>query len=657
MRNQEQHVVNAKDWLLTNGLGAYAMGSTSDICWKSEHFFLVAPARPPLQRVSFVREVFEQIFFDGKWQSLRRTFRAQQAVSILRYETTNGIPTFTYSLENFFLIKRVWMAENFHGTFVRYELVGEARAVRLRLTPLVEMRDCLAATALTEAYHVRAKANMVQVYADPNDKPFRLETDPKAKLISVNAWRTIELYDEGTKNVNRHEIYLPNAFEFAFEPGMAITLFLAYEGPEAWDGEEAYKAECERQRRLTADALNTNLPPELRAISRAASHFIISRPTTSSLESWTILAGYPHFSDHGREAMIALPGLLFTASRMDLAKEVFSIFLKHANQGLIPNYFSHRPDSPNYESLDATLWMFSAIYEYWRTSGDDEFVAENYSALLDVLHCHLAGTTPGLKYDAVNGMLYQTDLACPMTWMNGRVGSWLATPRNGRAIEVQALWYNALMGMVEISRLLNKQAGEKKCSELAELAGKALQENFWCAETNYAYDCLYGPAPMNAKRTNLNLNSFVADDTLRPNAVIATGLPFTAFNTAQIWAVVDLAMEKFVTPLGLRTLPTDHPGYYGQCVGSARQIATALHNGSVYPWLIVPFVRSYLRAYPNGAPLLQIFMPLFERREHPCEGLIAQRYDGDAPHQSRGVPAFAASTGAVLQAYQLIRNG
>lgn len=657
MRNQEQHVINAKDWLLTNGLGCYALGSTSDICWKSEHFYLVAPARPPLQRVSFVREVFEQIFFDGKWQSLRRTFRAQQAVSILRYESTSGIPTYTYSLEKFFLIKRVWMAENFHGTFVRYEIVGEARAVRLRLTPLVEMRDCLAATALTESYHMRTKGSNVQVYADLNDKPFRLETDPNGKLISVNAWRTLELFEESTKNVNRHEVYLPCAFEFAFEPGTAVTLLMAYEGPESWQGEEAYKAECEHQRRRTAEALNTNLPPELRAMARATRHFIISRPTTFSLESWTILAGYPEFTDQGRAAMKALPGLLLCTGKFDLAKQVFNIFLKHANQGLIPNFFSPRPESPNYESMDATLWLFVALYEYWRASGDDEFVAESYSTLLDLLHCHLSGTTPGIKYDAVNGMLYQTDITCPMTWMNSRAGSWLATPRNGRAIEVQALWYNALMVMVEISRLLDKKAGEKKCSELAELAGKTLRENFWCEEANYIFDGLYDPPLANSKRTNLNLNTFAADDTLRPNALLATGLPFTAFNPAQIWAVVDLAMEKFVTPLGLRTLPTDHPGYYGQCVGSARQIATSLHNGTVHPWLIVPFVRSYLRAYPNAAPLLQVFLPLFERREHPCEGLIAQMYDGDAPHHARGAPAYAASTGAVLQAYQLIQNG
>ncbi len=657
MPNLEQHVTTAKDWLLTNGLGAYAMGSTSDFCWKSEHHYLVAPVRPPLTRATFVREVFEQVFCDGKWQSLRRTSRGHHAVSILRYDAASGIPTFTYSLEKFFLVKRVWMAQDFHGMFVRYEIIGDTNAVRLRLTPLVEMRDCLTATALTEAYHLRSNGGGAQVFADLNDKPLRLEADPNGKLISVNAWRTIELYEEQTQRFNRHEVYLPCAFEFAFEPGTAITLLLAYSGPETWNGEEAFKTQLEHQRKLTAEALNTNFAPELRPTARAARNFIIARPTAYSLESQTILAGYPDLTDYGREAMMALPGLLLCTGKCDLAKQVFNIFLKHSNQGLIPNYFSPRAELPNYESLDATLWMFSAFYEYWLASGDDAFVAECYPTLLEVLHYHLAGATPSIKYDALNGMLMQTDLACPMTWMNARAGNWVATPRNGRAIEVQALWYNALMVMVDFSRLLDKKAGEQKCSELAELAGKTLRERFWNEEGNYIFDCLYDPPLTNAKRTNLNLSTFAADDTLRPNALIATGMPFTVFNQAQIWAVVDLAMEKFVTPFGLRTLASDHPGYYGQCVGTARQIATSLHNGAVHPWLVVPFVRSYLRAYANGASLLQVFMPLFERRGHPTEGVIAQMYDGDAPHHARGVPAFAASTGAVLQAYELIRNG
>lgn len=657
MPNFEQHVTSAKDWLLTNGRGAYAMGSTSDFCWKSTHAYLVAPVRPPLARVSFAREVFEQIFFDGKWQSLRRTSRGHHAVSILRYEAAAGIPTFTYSLEKFFLVKRVWMAENFHGLFVRYEIIGDTTAVRLRLTPLVEMRDELTATTLTQAYHMRANGDNAHVFAELNDKPLRLEADPNGKLISVNAWRTIELFEESAQRFNRHEVYLPCAFEFAFEPGTAITLLAAYGGTEDWSGEESYKAECEHQRRLTAEALNANLGPELRAVARGASHFIISRPTAYSLESRTILAGYPQLTDYGREAMLALPGLLLSLGKFDLAKHVFNIFLKHSNQGLIPHYFSPRPELPNYESLDATLWMFTAFHEYWRASDDAEFIAECYPTLLEVLHYHLAGAAPGLKYDAGNGMLYQTDLARPMTWMNAAAGDWLATPRNGRPVEVQALWYNALMVMVEFSRVLDKQAGEQKCRELAESAGKTLRERFWNQEGNYIFDCLYDPPASNPKRTNLDLNSFAADDTLRPNAIIATGLPFTVFNQAQVWAVVDLAMEKFVTPFGLRTLASDHPGYYGQCVGTARQIATSVHNGAVHPWLIVPFVRSYLRAYPSATTLLQIFMPLFERREHPVEGVIAQMYDGDAPHHARGVPSFAASTAAVLQAYQLIRNG
>ncbi len=652
-----------KHWLLANGLGAYAMGSVDGGCTASDHYLLAAPIRPPLQRASFVRMIAAQVYWQERWSILHAqvpTVDAQEAIPqelTYRFDSSEGMPTFIYSLRGYSIVERLWMPQDFHGIFIRYENIGGEKAVPLRLTPFIEIRDLQNQTPLAESYLVQKTPQGLCMYADPNDKPWMIAVQPVQKNIPVNTWRTIELYNEQTARWHSHEVYLPLTFEFSLQPSAPVTILLAYEGPPAWDAEAAFQQELRRQTQLAASAWASRVAG-LENFAQKSRQFLIRRPTMFSLDNPTILAGYPLLPDQGREAMIALPGLLLCRGEFELAKQVFNLFLKHVNQGLIPHVFSPRAESPNYESLDATLWLFVAVYEYWRVSQDYDFIAGVYAVLLEILHAHLSGTTPGIKYDSVNGMIVPSDFSVPMTWMNARIGNWLATPRLERAVEVQALWYNALMAMVEFSRALEKQAGEKKCSELAERAGKALREKFWHESAGFVHDTMSEQALPPEKRTPFLQTELVgdADTVIRPNAVIAAGLPFMCFTPTQTAAIVNVAMEKLLTPFGLRTLAPDHPAYSGKCAGSPRQIASAMHNGTVHPWLVAPFVRAYLRAYEDGKPLLERFSPLFEASFHPCEGLIAQMYDSEAPHHPRGAPAFAASTGAMVQAYAMLKG-
>jgi predicted glycogen debranching enzyme len=652
-----------KHWLLTNGLGAYAMGSVDGGCTATDHYLLAAPMRPPLQCASFVRMIAAQVFWQERWSVLHAqvpTVDAQEAIPLeltFRFDWSSGVPAFIYSLPGFSIVERMWMSQDFHGIFIRYENIGGEHGVPLRLTPFVEIRDLQTQNLLAETYNIQKAPGGICLYADPNDKPWMIAAQSACKQLAVNVWRTIELYNEPTARWQSQEVYLPLTFEYVSQPSSAVTLLLAYDGPPSWEGEAAFQQELQRQTKL---ALPGWVDPAagLARVAQRSRQFLIRRPTAFSLDNATILAGYPHWTDRGREAMIAVPGLLLSRREFDVAKQIFNLYLRHMDQGLIPHAFSPRPENPNYESIDATLWLFVAIYEYWRASQDDDFIASVYAILLEILNAYLSSTTPGIKYDSAKGMILPTDFSLPMTWMNGRSGSWLATPRPERAVETQALWYNALMAMVEFSRALEKQAGEKKCSELAERAGKSLREQFWHEGAGYLHDTISEQALPPEKRTPFQQTELVGeiDPTIRPNAVIAAGLPFMCFTPTQTAAIVSVAMEKLVTPFGLRTLAPDHPAYCGKCAGSPRQIISALHNGTVHPWLVAPFVRAYLRAHEDGKPLLEKLAPLFDSSFHPCEGAIAQMYDGEAPHHPRGAPAFAASTGAVLQAYAMLKG-
>lgn len=637
------------------------MGSVDGGCTAADHYLLAAPMRPPLLRASFVRMIATQVFWQGRWSVLQAqvpTVDAQEALPpelTFRFDWSEGMPAFIYSLPGYAIVERLWMPRDFHGIFLRYENIGGEQGVPLRLTPFVEIRDLQNQAPLAESYLVHRTPNGISLFADPNDKAWMIAAQPACKNIPVNAWRMIELYDDAGARWHSHEVYLPLTFELVLQPGAPVTILLAYDGPAVWDAEASFQQELRRQLKIATPSW-PNYAADLEKIVQRGRHFLIRRPTVFSLDNATLLAGYPHLADSGREAMIALPGLLLCRGEFEAARQVFNLYLKHVNQGLIPSAFSPRAENPAYESIDATLWLFVAVYEYWRVSQDYDFLAAVYTVLLEILHAHLSGATPGVKYDSAHGMLLPVDGNAPMTWMNGRCGNWVATPRGERAVEVQALWYNALMIMVEFSRALEKQAGEKKCSELAERSGHSLREKFWNDKEGYAYDTLFEQALPPEKRKPFQQTEFIGEEVIRPNAVIAAGLPFMCFTPAQTAAIVDLAVKKLLTPFGLRTLAQDHPAYCGKCAGGARQTASALHNGTVHPWMVAPLARAYLRVYEKADALLQRLSPLFEPSFHPCEGLIAQMYDGEAPHHPRGAPAYAASTGAVLQAYAILKG-
>lgn len=641
------------------------MGALDGTCRQTHHALLVLPLRPPLQRVMLVRQLEEAIFSAGQWQKLSTELTASASPPSLvrvKFLMEGGMPRFRLEYEEITILKYLWMSLDGLGLFVRYEMMG-GPATRLRVVPAVSFRDLDTGKLLVETYLVRTQPKGVLVYGDPNEKPCVISANRAGMLYPVNSWRTLPLFDALTNSWQSEEVYLPAAFEFDLQAGKNVTFMLRRENvtrldqtDETVNSDEIFTQALERQIEQT-QALNRvfSFQP-VKNLAANATEFVVARATAMTQNGRTILAGYPRLTDCGRDAMIALPGLLLTTRRFALAKEVLTLFLKHINHGLMPNYFSSRPEAPNYASLDATLWMFVTIYEYWQASHDRTYIEEIYPQLLEILQAHLRGATPGMKLDAEDGLLFALERRQPMTWMNGQHDEWQATPRHGKAVEVQALWYNALCIMTAFSQELEKGEGFKRCSEYAERAGKSLAQKFWCEETRHLYDCLIDTSIINAGRPSPGNAVAVGDPTLRPNQVIAIGLPFNIFSPEQTRAIIDAAVTKLVTPYGLRTLSPDHPAYCGEYIGAPKYLASAKHNGCAYPWLVLFLTRAYMRLYDNPRALYEMFEPLFSDAEKHCAGYLAEMYDGDAPHHPRGVPAYAASTGAILQSWQLLQG-
>lgn len=636
-------------------------------CRQTHHALLVMPARPPLQRVVLVRQLDEAVFVNGNWKNLSaEPALSGQSQPRMEFLDDGVMPHFKISLEGIVIRKYLWMPQNGRGLFVRYEL-AKKRPTRLRVTPQICFRDLETGAPLAEIYLVRPHSTGIYLYGDPNEKPCTLNANRTGKLYPVNSWKTLQLFDPATNSWQSEEVYLPAAFELDLQAGEGVTLMLQLESgtkldseKETTDADILFKLELERRQQQKRESSEVFSHEPICNLALNGASFIIERATTMTQNSRTILAGYPHLPDAGREAMIALPGLLLPTKQFDLAKEIFAHFLKHLHHGLIPHYFSSRPEAPNYASLDATLWMFVALYEYWQSSQDHAYIEEIYALLLEILQAYLSGATPGVKFDAEDGLLFSVERRHPMTWMNAQAGEWQATPRHGKAVEVQALWYNALCIMAAFSEQLGKTEGFNRCSEYAERTAKSFAQKFWCDAAGHLYDCLIDASIIQTGGiTGMPNNDHavaVGDPTCRANQVIAVGLPFNVFTAEQTRAVIDVTEKKLVTPFGLRTLAPDHPAYCGEYSGSPRRLAAARHNGCVYPWLVLPFTRAYMKLYDNPRAVYEMFTPLFDGAEKHCIGHLAEMYDGDSPHHPRGASAYAASTGAVLQSWQILQG-
>jgi predicted glycogen debranching enzyme len=386
-------------------------------------------------------------------------------------------------------------------------------------------------------------------------------------------------------------------------------------------------------------ALARRAPDWIRQLVVAADAFIVERATPADPRGRSVIAGYPWFSDWGRDTMIALPGLAITTGRPEVARSVLSTFARFVDQGMLPNYFPDHGEVPEYNTVDAALWFFQAVRAYHDATGDTAFLAEIYPVLEDIGAWYERGTRHGIRVDRQDGLVRAGKPGVQLTWMDARVDDWVVTPRQGKPVEINALWYSALMTMARFAKLLGRPG--EGCEAQAARVAESFQR-YWNPDTGCLFDVLDGPHGH--------------DPAIRPNQLFALSLPDSPLPAAERRRVLEVCGRHLLTSHGLRSLSPEDPAYHGVYSGDRRARDGAYHRGTVWGWLLPHYALAHARVHGDPAGASRLLEPLAALMGEMCAGTLPEIADGDAPYRPRGCFAQAWTVAETLRVWHLLEE-
>ncbi len=661
----------SKEWLVTNGIGGFASGTIAGLLTRRYHGLLIAALRPPLGRTLLVAKLDETAtylsreypLFTNRWASGDVNPAGFQHIERFHFEGTT--PAWTFACGDALLEKRIWMQPGANTTYVLYSLRQGSAPLTLTAKALVNYRDYHGATH-ADGWQMRIDpvAYGLRIAAFDGAAPFYLISD-RAEVQPRHEWyRNFFLSVEEYRGLGATEDHLyAGDFRATLQPGESLTLVVSAEDDPNIVGATAYaERQAHEQTLLTltptltlTPALTPTPPHSHTRLVLAADQFIARRPTPADPDGRTIIAGYHWFGDWGRDTMISLPGLTLATGRPEVARSILRTFVRFVDRGMLPNRFPDAGETPEYNTVDATLWYFEAIRAYHAATGDDDLVRELFPVLADIVDWHQRGTRYNIHADPSDGLLYAGEAGVQLTWMDAKVGDWVVTPRIGKPVEINALWYNALRIMADFAEIVGgdsrrssttgedshrlSASGDASYSQLADQV-QASFARFWHEAGGYCYDVIDGPGGNDAS--------------LRPNQLFAVSLPRSPLTAGQQKAVVDTCARHLLTSHGLRSLAPDDPAYIGHYGGDQRQRDGAYHQGTVWGWLIGPFVSAHLRVYRDPARAQSFLMPLIHHLADHGLSSISEIFDGDPPFTPRGCIAQAWSVAETLRAWQEI---
>jgi predicted glycogen debranching enzyme len=462
-----------------------------------------------------------------------------------------------------------------------------------------------------------------------------------AEVQPAHTWyRGFHLCLEQERGLDCREDHLcVGTFRATLQAGAALTLVLSAEAQPSLDGEAAWRRRRDHEDQLLArwrrvQPAAARAPAWIQQLALAADQFIVRRPLPGDPDGMSVIAGYPWFGDWGRDTMVSLPGLLISTGRPEVGRRILTTFARFVDRGMLPNRFPDSGGAPEYGSVDAALWYFAAIRAYHRATGDDAILKQLLPVLEDIIQWHRDGTRYGIGEDSADGLLRSGEPGVQLTWMDAKVGDRVVTPRTGKAVEVNALWYNALCSMANFARRLGRDAEEWE--GLAERV-RARFDRFWNEAAGYCYDVIDGPDGNQAA--------------LRPNQIFAVSLPESPLSPERQKKVVDACARHLLTSHGLRSLALDHPEYRGRYTGGPWERDGAYHQGTVWSWLLGPFALAHLRVYGDRAAAEAFLAPLAHHLGDYGVGSLAEIFDGDPPFAPRGCIAQAWSVAETLRAW------
>jgi len=645
----------SREWLVTNGIGGYASGTVAGSQTRRYHGLLVAALQPPVGRTQLVSAIDEIAHYAGADFSLATHRWASGAVDpqgfllLEDFHLEGSTPVWTYALADALLEKRVWMRHGENTTYINYTLVRGSSALEMELKALVNYRDFHSLTHAGDwRMDIRPAEHGVRVLAFDGAAPFYLKSTAAACELRHEWYLGCYLGEETERGLGDREDRLFAALFRAKLPiGSSVMFVATTEASALLDGETARAERANYEVKLFHDwqakneALAEEAPPWLWQLILAADQFIVKRSLPEEPEGRSIIAGYHWFADWGRDTMIALPGVTLATGRAGVARQILLAFSRYVDGGMLPNNFPDAGGKPEYNTVDAALWYFESIRQYFRATQDAVTLEKLFPILAGMIDLHVAGTRYNIQVDAGDGLLYAGSPGVQLTWMDAKIGDWVVTPRTGKPVEINALWINALETMAGFARSLRKPGGAYE-----KLAARAKQsfQRFWNAERGCCFDVIDSPGVGN-------------DALLRPNQIFAVSLPVTALTPEQQKAVVDVCARRLLTSHGLRSLAPGEPGYSGHYGGSPRDRDAAYHQGTVWGWLLGPFALAYYRVYHHREAAIRFLEPLGRQIYASGLGTLSEIFDGDAPFTPRGSIAQAWTVAEVLRAWQELADG
>jgi predicted glycogen debranching enzyme len=627
--------LSRREWLSVNGVGGFASGTIAGSNARRYHGLLVAALAPPYGRMTLLGKLEEAVVFqDARYDlSCNQYDNGTVYPAGWRYLAEFNpwpVPTWTYRLPGeATLVKRVYMARGKNTVYVTYTLRESPTPATLTLTPLVCWKSYHDQMRPWAGYPVQRGPEVggwsVQATADA----------PVLRLLAQGArwtpagWWNERLFHERERErgFDYHEdLFCPATATLTLRVGNTVAFVATVEGGEPEDATLVLADIVKHQEGLLKAAGATG-DARRRPLVLNADQFVIranrARPT--------VLAGYPWFTDWGRDAMISLPGLCLKTGRHDLAREILQGFAGHVSQGMIPNRFPDAGEEPDYNTADATLWFVHACDRYMEATRDKAFGKMMLPILESIVAAHQGGTRYGIRVDPDDGLLLCGENGTQLTWMDVKMGDWAVTPRVGKPVEINALWVNALRA---VSQWQGAKAGKPLALE-ADRAATSFRAKFTRPDGRGLFDVIGADGR--------------ADAAVRPNQVIAAALPYSPLTPEEVRSVVEVATTELLTPYGLRTLAPSDPAYRGRYFGSARQRDTAYHQGTVWPWLMGPFVDAYRKVYGADADVSAFLQPLLDNLREYGVGGVSEVFDGDAPHHPNGCPWQAWSVAEILR--------
>jgi predicted glycogen debranching enzyme len=653
-----------REWLETNGLGGFASSTITGLNTRRYHALLVAATRPPVGRMVLLSKLEETLIVDGQRFDLSVNQYPNtvhpRGFQYLKEFRLDPFPVFTYEVRGLRLAKSVFMFDGENTTLIQYEIVSADDApscklpsgnIQLELHPLIAFRDYHGTMhengSLNQHVTIEEKLASLTPYKDL--PTLHLAHDAERVEASGYWYRSFEYQAERERGLDFVEdLFNPLVLKFELSRRPRANVIASTVAHDIHRVGEFREREIERRRQIADVAYRffatqrqgTGTEPAslenqfVTLLTRAADQFIVARG-----DHKTVIAGYHWFSDWGRDTMIALPGLMYAMPSLDAAKSILLEFARHTDQGMLPNRFPDADEEPEYNTIDATLWFFEAIRTLAERTGDYEFVRTNlYDTLLDIIKWHVQGTRYGIKVDA-DGLLTGGVEGVQLTWMDAKVGDYVVTPRHGKPVEIQALWYNALRVMEDFAYRFNDQVNEKLFIEMAERAKKNFCKQFWNEEAGWLYDVIHNDEK---------------DAALRPNQILAVSLPHSMLSREKAKRVVAVLERDLLTPFGLRSLSPNDPRYRPVYEGDSYSRDTAYHQGTVWAWLMGPFLTAYIKVNNRTKKSRQTAEKLLQGFcEHLSEagiGQVSEIFDAEAPHRPCGCIAQAWSVAELLRA-------